>query len=202
MSKIKKVSLKDADRFVLNKKLWGFDAYDAEVYAQIAYDEQGFKIKFTIGESNPFIEKKHHFEEVCEDSCVEFFVNFTPEQSDKYINFEVNAAGVMYAAIGTDRYNNAFLQLEEIEGLNIHTEIKEEYWMVSYEISYELIKKYYPYFDIKQCDYILGNLYKCGSKTAYRHYLSYFEVGTEKPDFHRPEYFGKLIVVGQESVVR
>ena len=194
MCKIKKVSLEHSERFVLDKKLWGYEAYDAEVYAQIVYDEQGFIVKFTIGESNPLIEKTHHFEEVCEDSCVEFFANFTPEQSDKYINFEINAAGIMYVGIGTNLDDNAFLQLEEVEGLDIHTEIKENYWTASYKISFELIKKYYPNFDIKQCDYILGNLYKCGNNTAYRHYLSYFVVGTEKPEFHRPEYFNKIIV--------
>ena len=194
MSKIKKVSIENADKFVLDKKLWGFDAYNNEVYAQIAYDEQGFIVKFTIGEKDPLIEKTHHFEEVCEDSCVEFFANFTPEQSDKYINFEINAAGIMYVGIGTDRYDNAFIELNEVEGLNIHTEIKENYWTASYKIGFELIKKYYPSFDIEKCDYILGNLYKCGNHTAYRHYVSYFVVGTERPDFHRPEYFGKFMI--------
>lgn len=26
------------------------------------------------------------------------------------------------------------------------------------------------------------------------HYLSYFKVGTEHPNFHRPDYFGKLVL--------
>jgi hypothetical protein len=34
-----------------------------------------------------------------------------------------------------------------------------------------------------------GNLYKCADKAKTPHYLSAFEVGTEKPDFHRPEFF-------------
>ena len=194
MNKIKKVPIDCADRFVLANKLWGYDFYNTDVYAQIAYDESGFSVRFTIGESNPFFEKKHHFEEVCHDSCVEFFVNFTPKQSDKYINFEVNAAGIMYAAYGSNRYDGVLLDLEEIEGLDIKPEIQEEYWTVSYKIGFDLIRKYYPQFDIEHFDYILGNLYKCGDKTAYRHYLSYFKVGTEKPDFHRPEYFGEFAI--------
>lgn len=194
MNKIKKVSINTADRFVLANKLWGYDCYNTDVYAQIAYDESGFNVRFIVEESNPLIEKTHHFEGVCEDSCVEFFVNFTPEWSDKYINFEVNAAGIMFAAYGSSRYDGVQLELEDIQGLDIKAEIKDGYWTVSYRISFDLIRKYYPRFDIEHCDYILGNLYKCGDKTAYRHYLSYFKVETEKPDFHRPEYFDKFMV--------
>ena len=193
-NKIKNVPIEVADKFMLDNKLWGFEDYHAEVYAQIAYDAQGFIVKFTIGESNPLMEKTHHFEEVCQDSCVEFFVNFTPEHSDKYINFEANAAGIMYVGIGTDRYDNKLLELEEVEGLDIHAERKDKYWTVSYRIGFELIKKYYPQFDIGQCSYLLGNLYKCGSRTAYKHYLTYYKIGCERPDFHRPEYFGKFAV--------
>jgi hypothetical protein len=34
-----------------------------------------------------------------------------------------------------------------------------------------------------------GNLYKCADKSKTPHYLSAFPVETEKPDFHRPEFF-------------
>ena len=40
---------------------------------------------------------------------------------------------------------------------------------------------------------IRGNLYKCGDKTKTPHYLSAFTIKTEKPDFHRPEFFDILI---------
>ena len=38
-----------------------------------------------------------------------------------------------------------------------------------------------------------ANFYKCGDETQKPHYLSWNPVKTSKPDFHRPEYFGKLI---------
>jgi hypothetical protein len=37
-----------------------------------------------------------------------------------------------------------------------------------------------------------ANFYKCGDKLTVPHYLSWNPVGAEKPDFHRPEYFGLL----------
>ena len=194
MSQIRNIKENRADEFKLLNKQWGTEAYPAEVTAYITYDEKGFQVKFLVTESNPLREKKNHFEFVHEDSCVEFFVNFTPEHSKKYINFEVNAAGTMNVSFRSDRYNSENLKLEEVEGLNIVADVQEDYWTVSYTIGFDFIKKYYPEFDIQKCDYILGNMYKCGDKTDMKHYFTYFYIDLEKPDYHRPEFFGKIYV--------
>ncbi|MDZ4058607.1 MAG: carbohydrate-binding family 9-like protein, partial [Bacteroidales bacterium] len=39
---------------------------------------------------------------------------------------------------------------------------------------------------------VKANFYKCGDDLPERHYLTWNPVGTEKPDFHRPEFFGDL----------
>ena len=39
-----------------------------------------------------------------------------------------------------------------------------------------------------------ANFYKCGDKTAHPHFLSWNPVGTPSPDFHRPDFFGELIL--------
>lgn len=192
MAEIKKCGIENADVFKLENKLWGSDAYRNPVYAQIAYDDSGFIVRFTVGEANPLREKKQHLEYVHEDSCVEFFANFLPEKSNKYINFEVNAAGAMNVAFRSHRHDATPLKIEEIEGFHITPEIKEDLWTVTYKIGFDFLKKYYPEFDISSCDYIMGNLYKCGDKTEMEHYLSYFKVETERPDYHRPEFFGKI----------
>lgn len=192
MEKIKKISIEQADKFMLKNKLWGCDGYMASVCAQIAYNDEGFIVRFTVGESNPLREKKQHLELVHEDSCVEFFANFLPEKTDNYINFEVNAAGAMNVAFRSNRKDGVPLMLEEIESFCIMPEIKDDYWRVTYKVGYDFIKKYYPEFDINSCDYIKGNFYKCGDKTEIEHYLSYFKVETELPDFHRPKFFGKI----------
>ncbi len=192
MNKVVKTKIENADRFYLKNKLWGYDDYDAPVYVQLVYDDEYFTVRFTVEESDPLCEKKNHFEWVHEDSCVEFFVNFTPEQSNKYINFEVNAAGIMNVAIRTDRYDGIPLTLEEVQNLQIHPEIQEDKWIVTYKISYELIKKYFPEFDIQTCNYIYANFYKCGEHTKLVHFVSFYKVETPTPDFHRPEYFGKI----------
>ena len=41
-----------------------------------------------------------------------------------------------------------------------------------------------------------ANFYKCGDKLKIPHYLTWNPVPTEKPDFHRPEYFGAIRLGG------
>ena len=192
MAMIKKIAIDQADKFVLSHKLWGTDAYKPVVYAQLAYDDNGFIVKFTVeGEANPLRDKKEHLTHVCEDSCVEFFANFLPKKSEKYFNFEVNANGCMDVAFRSDRYIKEPLSIAEIEAFGITPEIFEDHWTVTYKIAFDFIKKYYPEFDMDACDYIIGNLYKCGDLTEYKHYASYFKMGPN-PDYHRPEYFDKF----------
>ncbi len=187
---IKKEPVNADNSVLIDKNPWNYMGYDGKAYAKITYDDTGFNVNFTVFEKNPLREKTKHFEPVNEDSCVEFFVNFTPEKSDRYINFEVNANGAMNVAFRKDRFCGTNLALSDIESLNIKTKLFDDKWQAKYKIPFDFIKKYYPDFDIAKAEYVKGNLYKCGDKTKVEHYLSYFDIKTKTPDFHRPEYFG------------
>jgi hypothetical protein len=39
---------------------------------------------------------------------------------------------------------------------------------------------------------VMGNVYKCGDAMPQAHYLTWNPIGTSRPDYHRPEYFGYL----------
>ena len=43
-------------------------------------------------------------------------------------------------------------------------------------------------------DCLYANFYKCGDKTVHPHYACWNPVGGEKPNFHQPQSFGKLIL--------
>lgn len=180
--------------FQINEYLWLKNDYKPQVEAKIYHDNKNFFISFKVFEKNPLAKKTEHMAMVCEDSCVEWFVNFTPDSSDKYFNFEVNALGTMHAAYRKDRHEGEFLELCDIDSMDIQPNVLEDFWTVSYKIDFDLIKKYAPEFDIEQCSYIKMNLYKCGDLTQVPHYGACFKVGCENPDFHRPEYFGSVKV--------
>lgn len=194
MCKINKGLVEQADKWLIGCKNWGFDAYDNTVYAQISYDVEGFCVKFTIKESNPLRNMTKHFDLVDKDSCVEFFVNFMPEQTEAYFNLEVNALGKMNASFGLPGNGRTRLKLEEVESFDITSMIGENEWTVHYKIGYDFIRNYYPEFDIRNCKYVKGNLYKCASWSDTPHYLSYFKVDSAEKNFHNPKFYGKFVL--------
>ncbi len=166
--------------------------YQPKVEVYLSHDSQGFHAEFKVYEKQPLAEKTQHLSNVHEDSCVEWFVNFTPDTSEKYFNFEVNANGIMNVGYRADRLHNCPLSLEDIASLHIQAEVYDEYWTVSYTVPVALIGKYAPDFDIETCSYVKGNLYKCGDFTETPHYGFLFPVDDQ--GFHQPKFFGIMKV--------
>ena len=170
------------------------DGYCPKVVFNVTYSEEGFHVHFDAYESNPKRVITEHFGPVHLDSCLEWFINFDPERTDNYINFEVNANGVINFAWRPDRYSGEAFTTEEAESLNIKTEIFTDKWTVDYTVPFSLIKKYMPEFELKRGAVLPSNVYKCGDETESEHYGCWKMVNMEKPDFHRPEYFGRMII--------
>ena len=131
-----------------------------------------------------------------EDSCVEVFIK-APEE-DTYYNFEINALGKVLACSGAYRHGRVARPAEEMEEILRFGQLEggplDEggiwTWRVGVVIPFELIG-----VDPENLpDSIRANFYKCGDKTAHPHYLSWSPIDTPKPDFHRPEFFGELLL--------
>ena len=125
-----------------------------------------------------------------EDSCVEVFLQ-NPANPAEYFNFETTSRGFVLAARGICRNNRQTLPLETIakikrSGTAPSIQDDSVYWSMTIEIPAEI-------FGIKSFkEPLRGNLYKCADKANTPHYLSAFPIETEKPDFHRPEFFDVL----------
>ena len=171
---------------------WDKNGYKPEVIFELGIQEAGFAMDITAWEANPRREKTEHLQFVNEDSCVEWFVNFLPEKCDRYFNFEVNANGIMNVAFRKDRYDKTLLTWDDIASLNIKTEIFDDHWTVSYVVPITLIQKYIPQYCYEPGMTVFGNFYKCGDYTEHPHYGIWNPMPLEKPDYHRPAYFGKI----------
>lgn len=134
---------------------------------------------------------------VAEDSCVEFFLKVPGKE--EYWNFEFNCIGTVNASHRVTRPNPTRLTDEEIAQIKIYASCGarpfEEMeglfaWNLTIAIPFSLI----GIDSDNKPEYITGNFYKCGDKTGLPHYLSWSPILTEKPDFHRPEFFGKLFL--------
>ncbi len=129
------------------------------------------------------------------DSCLEVFL-MPVEGDERYINFEVNKSGVYLSQIGTCRHDRVFIKsLTDLEPVIKTMEITENgktAWGYEIIIPEKLISVLYGVeYKIKEAT-IKGNFYKCAELSDNPHFGSFFPVITEKPDFHRPEFFGNI----------
>ncbi len=131
-----------------------------------------------------------------EDSCVEAF--FENPDGSEYYNFEINPLGKVLAACGASRNDRVKRPGEEMQEIlrTAQFEGPQEYdggiwnWRVTVVIPFRLLGADPDNLPEK----IRANFYKCGDLTAHPHFVSWSPIGTPAPDFHRPEFFGELIL--------
>lgn len=135
--------------------------------------------------------------DVYKDSCVEFFVQPLPD--GPYYNFEFNCIGTIHAARRTDRHNGTLLSDAELDsvarfascGTRAFNEMEGIFaWNLTVDIPLEVMGLKYDGNPLA----MRGNFYKCADETSCPHFLSWAPVDTPKPDFHRPEFFGTIIL--------
>jgi len=197
---IKKAKLADLP---IESEVWqaankgSIDLYPWEGYQQNApvtnfymlYDENGIGMKFFTNETNPVGNAVGMNTDVYTDSCVEIFLNANPKATDKYLNFELSVTGYMHLGLGSGRFDRE-LQYIDFSMLKIETRILEENkgWEAKFYIPFSLLKEYYPEISSVWS----GNFQKLCEDTDVPHLGCWNLIGTEKPDFHRPEFFGEI----------
>ena len=133
-------------------------------------------------------------EMVCHDSCCEFFV---ADPSDgTYYNFEMNCIGTLKAAKRRSRQDYCLLDEAQLSRILRLSSLKRSQidasgihsWQLAMCIPFELMGFSADCIPEK----LYANFYKCADKSEHPHFLSWNPVGTLQPDFHRPEYFGRL----------
>ena len=173
----------------INEYVWGGE-YRPEAYAQLVFvPKTGFICRLTVYESNPEAVYKNDMDPVYKDSCLEFFARY---KKGGYINCEVNSNGAILSAYGESRENR--VRLDKITGKFPTVTVKKskDKWQAEITVGLDIIKAVYGAAVFKENSVIYGNFYKCGDDCEVKHYGSFAPVGTEKPDFHRPEYFAKM----------
>ena len=173
----------------------GFD-YKPDVKFSIAYTRHEILLKYYVTEQWFKAEKTETNQEVYEDSCVEFFV--APDDGI-YYNIELNAIGTCLMGSGTERSNRiriapgiiSSIRRAGSSGVNSISEKSGEYsWTITIAIPFNV----FIHSEVKELKgrIFRANFYKCGDKLRVPHSLTWNPMGTEKPDFHRPEFFGLL----------
>ena len=172
------------------------EGYAPETTAQLAYSEGvGFFLRMTCKETNPRGEYRRYNDPVYTDSCMEFFCDLLND--GRYINVEVNVNGALLSYIGRDRHERT--PIAELTGGGIFIAKgwqQKGFWEILVQMPCELLcgilgTETLPFGH----GYAFrGNFYKCGDETPAPHFGMWNPVETETPDFHRPEFFGDLVI--------
>ena len=164
------------------------------VLADVEISSDCFTVHFTVEEPSDCFraEVMEDNGRSWEDSCVEVFLQ-NPANPAEYFNFETTSRGFLLAAKGPDRNNRETLSASEIAKVVRKKQLASVAgnlvcWGMTVQIPASIFGiDSFEGFSLK------GNLYKCADKAKAPHYLSAFEIDTEKPDFHRPEFFREFI---------
>lgn len=174
---------------------WGGD-YRPQSFAQMTYEvDKGFHLRMGCRESDPRAVYTQPDDPVCRDSCLESFIDFAPAAGVGYVNLEANAAGAALLAIGPARQPRRFLRALgcPLPALSPWRQAEEWGWRAFIPLA--TVQALYPVEGFAPGDVLRGNFYKCGDDTAVEHYCVWNPIDAPAPDFHRPECFGRLLLV-------
>lgn len=183
--------------------------YKPSVEFRIGYDDGGIHLEWTVDEQTIRAKQGMPGGEVYEDSCVEFF--FKPSADDPhYYNFEWNAIGNLYLAWRTGRFDPekapaevlALVKTEASCGSVPFAERPSDGpWTLKVFIPVEAL--WHGLGEDGQAADGCGrglsglraraNFYKCGDGLTVPHFVTWAPIATEKPDYHRPEFFKDII---------
>jgi hypothetical protein len=170
------------------------EGYTPYAFAQLIYvRDLGLALHMEAYESDPKSVYTMYNQPVYTDSCLEFFVNCNPDQP-LYINFEMNANGAFLSALRPGRKGKKPIHELMSDLPAVMAKKFEDHWSVDAFFTLSQIKTLFGKDTFETGDVLLGNFYKCGDETPIPHFGMWAPIDLEAPDFHRPEFFGKLII--------
>lgn len=128
---------------------------------------------------------------VWEDSCLECFLSFDGE---RYINLEVNSNSALLAGYGAGRQDRVTLKSMGVPIPRARAWVLRDHWLAELDICPETVAALSG-VQLARGTRFTGNFYSCGDRTPAPHYAAWSPVITPSPDFHRPEFFGTLVIV-------
>lgn len=168
--------------------------YTPDAKFRIAHCSDGIMLQFDVSE-NAIRATEDDNGRIWEDSCVEMFI--IPDiTAQVYYNLECNCAGRLLLGAGCDRHDRLRADTATRSLIKRYADLGDtlfgectgkHYWQISLYIPVEAL--FTSHISMIDGLHGLANFYKCGDKLPQPHFLSYAPVKTDKPDFHRPEYF-------------
>ena len=174
---------------------WPEYPYVPRVTVRVAHAMDALVLLFDVEEAHVRAATMEERGAVWEDSCVEFFV--ADPVGEGYYNFEVNCIGTGLAAHRFSRDEATCFTDEQMARWRRFGSLGHEPVDARGETSCWWMMEVIPFSLLgveEMPESLRVNFYKCGNKCDRPHYLSWSPIDAERPDFHRPEFFGTMVL--------
>ena len=172
--------------------------FTPDVRVKMLYDDKRICGFFKVEDRYVVARAKANQEQVCQDSCVEFFVK--PFGAEKYFNFEMNCGGtILLYHIGDLKQGFDLVPEEDLATIeryhtlpkNIDPEIAEPTtWYLGFGIPIAFFEKYSKISPALSGQVWRANFTKCADKCSHPCWLSWQEF--QICNFHQPQHFGEI----------
>jgi hypothetical protein len=177
--------------------------FKPEAQAKIMYDNEYIYVIFHVKDRYVRCLTNEINGPVWEDGACEFF--FAPDSQAPllYFNLETNCGGtaLMHYNI-IPREESKSLSTDDINLIEIaHTlpqiidpEMTDPVtWTLEYKIPLVMLEKYATVTHPNKGVEWKANFYKIAENNSNHHYITWSVIDNDKPDFHKPQFFGRLI---------
>ena len=169
----RKEQLDDLIPFRVENALWGTEKFPP-MYGYIGFIPQdAFYLKLICEEKNPLRVYTEINDPIYRDSVMEAYLMFEPVSSraneENYLNFAVNANGVLHAEYGSRRmYRSYFTEAERV-GFECHAEVHENDWTAELKVPVKILEKIYGPLNLGEGSYFTCNFYKISESKEAEH---------------------------------
>lgn len=200
----KRLSLQEAghllDTQVVSNQIdninWKEFSYKPKVNFRIGHVKNEIWLKYEVEEKHILAHETRINGEVYKDSTCEFFISV---DGKNYYNFEFSCIGTIHLAYGPGRGNRQFIPEDWVRKIEIHSTLgtlpfEERSGNFQWEMIIRIPVEVFRFDNIQSLNGLkaTANFYKCGDATSEPHYITWNPVNTDSPDYHRPEFFGKI----------
>jgi hypothetical protein len=175
---------------------WGGNGCRPQVSFCMAYTTNSVLLKYSVKEQYLKAVYRQINDPVYKDSCVEAFIAFNNESN--YYNLEFNCLGTALAGYGSGRDDRTLVKKQLVETIKNHHQIKSPATahneLIEWELTLNIPFALFEHHDITSLKNQVCNVnfYKCGDELPEPHFLSWNNIIYPEPNFHLPEFFGKV----------
>lgn len=163
-------------------------------------DAKNLYLQFRCRDRHSFAAETRLNGDVYLDSCVEFFAGV----DEQYFNLEINCGGTIHLGFGPGRRGRKLIDAARAGQIRIATSVTspvknesppDDDWWVALRWPLAVLRQWTGRsFPTRPRSVWRGNFYRCGGRTDPQHacWSPIDPVRHPEPDFHRPEYFGRI----------